>query len=100
MRANPLAAAYTCALPAALCKNLWSEIVRRTHCTHTNPRLQGFGKAKNRVGMPRPKKRKVEELEMFDEQAEKIENEQGDAELWRRAPRPQISHIGMTALMN
>ena len=38
---------------------------------------QGFGKAKTRVGMPRPKKRKIEEVEATAENGAEIDNATG-----------------------
>ena len=50
------------------------------HCVsgrHTN-QWQGFGKAKNRVGMARPKKKKVEVVEEAGESIGELEGETGD----------------------
>ena len=55
--------------------------------THTN-HWQGFGKAKNRIGMARPKKKKVEVVGVAGESIGELDAETGDTGAEQCTPSP------------
>ena len=59
---------------SALCSALCSDLACCVSGRHTN-QWQGFGKAKNRVGMARPKKKKVEVAEVAEESICELQSE-------------------------